>query len=369
MKESGAEILKAYHDIPKRPSGVKGEEIPETYDLRKFVETYITSISNIIRAFPTSNLDINALEAHYWDRLRYFYNYDKFKEVKVEKKEEIRFINLAIRTIEDWFHDGSWTSCLTAPTDAEIQKMLTHGQSTFLKRVRDMKDTELHPNLGRDGRDYGNSSAGKPEPDIYAEIASGADPRDVYLRHAFKFFHGPAAVLNTLTKVSTREGVVANRERFENFIKQVILIANIQLRRWGYRSDDPEARILKDSERNLNGQADYLKRCTRTLFFMKTCLEGAEIMRRTGHPRLTKEDFQRILSLIKAEQERQKADKEKKKVGDSEDVSTDLILFNFSPTKGFEGSTMHVNAVELPLALIAVDYLRSLYDKRQEAKS
>ncbi len=96
---------------------------------------------------------------------------------------------------------------------------------------------------------------------------------------------------------------------------------------------------------------------------MKTCLEAAEMMRRTGHQSLTKGDFEKAILWIKETQDEQRV----KNAQDSQRTivhSVDFIPFNFATNASFEGSGMHVNANELPLALLAVDYLRSMRNKR-----
>ncbi len=247
MKETGpgAEILKSYNEIPRQPAkvksdGAKKDETPVIYDLREFIHTYITSLANVIKVFPNDNLDINALEAHYWDRLRYFNKYDSFKEVRIKNKEEIEFINKAISAIEDWFYGGAWTSCLATPTDQEIKDLLSHNRNTFLKRVRKETNSDMPPNLGRDTK--------YPLPNIYEDVAAGINPRQVYLGHAFKFFHGPAAVLNTLTKISTQQEIRANKIRFEEFIKLLMLRSVPEkFQQWGYPPGNPNREMVTAS--------------------------------------------------------------------------------------------------------------------------
>lgn len=350
MKE--ADILKTYREVSKEAAQVAEEEKDAdkeaAFDLHTFIETYIHSPAALIRAFPTSNVDMNALEAHLWDRLRYYYPYDSFKHVEVKTKKEIEFINEVISSIEEWFYGAAWTSCIDTPTDAEIRQMFAGDRNTFLKKVRRENDTVAHPNLGRDGRDYGGHR-GKPLPNIYEEITAEADPRQVYLRHAFKFFHGPAAILNTLTKIAPQREITANLIKFDNFIREVMREIPERLKEWGYGRDSLGTGLVRESMHSLDRQSDVYKRCRRTLFFMKTCLEGAEMMRRIGHPRLTREDFEEVAAWI------QKTQAEEAAKGHSKDH----IPFDFAVSPEFKGSVMHVNPKELPLALFAVDHLHS----------
>ncbi len=342
MPEWGARILKSFHRIPKDPSETKkvDPEGPEViFDLRKFVETFVTSLPNIIKAFPGSNLDMDALEAHLWDRIRYFFKFEKFDDVKIDKKEEIIFINKAIAAIEDWFYSGNWTSCLAIPGTEDINRMFSTKENTFLKRVQKEKDTENNPNLGRD----------REIPNIYEELASGKNPKDVYKRHAFKFFHGPAGVINVLTKVSAEKDIVSNMKKFDDFIRSVTQFATTKFNEWGYKPGDPNSGRVRVSLNSLSKQPDVYKKCRRTLFFMKTCLEAAEMIRREGHEHLTREDFEKVLTWIQDTQEDQI----------SRASSADYIPFNFSEKGDFQGSLMHVSSRELPLALLAVEYLRS----------
>lgn len=343
MKGSGKELLGLYHDIPEEGGEVDNAKAPRAeqapiYDLRKFLETYVTSLPNLIKAFPRNNLDINALEAHTWDRLRYFYTYDSFKDVEIKKKEEIRFINKAISLMEEWFYGGEWTSCMTMPESEAIQEMVSHEKDTFLKRVRRVEHADLNPNLGRDAK--------RPTPNIYEDIESGKDPQEVYFNHAFKFFQGPAAILNTLTKIATQREIVSDRARFESFIRSVTPWAQQKFREWGYGQGPA---FVEDGVKSLNGQREGFKQCRRMLFFMKTSLEGAEMMRRTRHPGLTRGDFEATIGWIGKSQEEQK----------NRHQSPDFLPFDFSPSGEFPGSMMHVNARELPLALLSVEYLRS----------
>jgi hypothetical protein len=119
-------ILKNYKELKRsKDSGALKQGKNFRLTLRDFIENYATSLSNVIKVFPKSNLDINALEAHIWDRLKYFFQYDSFKDVSIETPEEVKFINEAIKLIEEWFYEGDWTSCLVTPSDEDIQKMLS----------------------------------------------------------------------------------------------------------------------------------------------------------------------------------------------------------------------------------------------------
>ena len=91
------EIFKAYGDL----EGIDSiPNVSNKLSLRDFIRNYAVSLSSIVRAFPKANLDINALEAHVWDRLKYFYRYESFGEVNIESKEDVNFINQAIKLIK-----------------------------------------------------------------------------------------------------------------------------------------------------------------------------------------------------------------------------------------------------------------------------
>ncbi len=343
------EIFKAYGNLTE--SGEQPEGGLEKLDLRSFIRNYAASLASVVRAFPKDNLDINALEAHVWDRIKYFYRYESFGEVEIETKEEQQFINTSIRLIEEWFYKGEWTSCLEVPSKEDIERILLGRDNSFLQRVRNVKDRKAHPNLGRD--------RAQPLPNIYEDAASNEDLQAVYRDHAFKFLHGPAAVINTLTKIRSRRGIVANESKFRGLINSTVNYYPNLLASWGYdlkkdRNHHPvqDVNSLFESERRMQVQPEYIRKgqeYKRNLFFQKTALIAGELIRRTGEGRLTKDGFQNIMSWLR-----------ERVAGEPE--STNFIQFDFVE-EGSRSSILHVNAGELPFALFAVDYLKDRRDK------
>ncbi|MFA5954252.1 MAG: hypothetical protein WC817_01805 [Patescibacteria group bacterium] len=353
-----SEIFQAYAELPHNKD--KQEDEPGRLDLRTFIENYAASLPSIIRAFPKDNLDINALEAHLWDRLKAFYQYASFGEVAVETKEEQHFINEAIRGIEDWFYDGAWTSCLEVPNEEQLQQLFSGKEKGFLQRTRQTKQPQQHPNLGRERR----------LPNIYNDAASGYALRDVYTEHAFKFFHGPAGVINTLTKIRSRRGIVANESKFRGLISATSAHYHQKLEDWGYdvaktgmaaRQDgnDPDVVAVVESEERMRSQPSYIRsgqEFQRPLFFCKTSLIGAELIRRTGEGKLTQQGFQDIMTWRR----KQMTNYEQKHRREA----PDFIPFDFVPG-GSRSSIVHVNTKELPFALFAVDHMKDLHDRRK----
>lgn len=349
------EIFRAYGNLSENET--KAGDEPEKLDLRSFIRNYATSLASIVRAFPKDNLDINALEAHVWDRIKYFYRYESFGEVGIETKEEQQFINTAIRLIEDWFYKGDWVSCLEVPSQEDIAKMLSGRESGFLQRIRSVKNRKEHPNLGRD--------IARSLPNIYEDAVSGDNLQKVYQEHAFKFLHGPAGVINTLTKIRSRRGIVANESKFRGLIQSTSLYYPEKLRSWGYEVPRPGAKfstknfgrdvaIVQDSEDRMRVLPGYIKKgqeYKRNLFFLKTSLIAAELIRRTGEGHLTKQGFEDIMAWL-----REQITKEPN--------SADFIPFDFV-AEGSRSSVLHVNTKELPFALFAVDFLK---DKRDKSK-
>jgi len=74
-------------------------------NLRDFIENYAVSLPAIIHAFPRGNLDIKALEAHIWDRIKQYYRFQNL-DLPIETSQEAEFINESIKLIEDWFYKG-----------------------------------------------------------------------------------------------------------------------------------------------------------------------------------------------------------------------------------------------------------------------
>lgn len=348
------EIFQAYQELPKRDPTPDPEH--SKLDLRGFIENYVTSLADLIRAFPKGRLDINALEAHYWDRLKAFYPYASFVDVEIKTTEEAKFINEAIKLIEDWFYAGAWTDCLETPTEEELKQLLLHGnKNTPLQRSRRVKRASQHPNLGRDA----------DLPNIYEDVASGRNLQEVYNNHAFKFFHGPAATINTLTKVRSRRPIEANDSKFKKLVTSASEYYPAKLRSWGYeisgassgakrRSLDLDASLVIAADDRMHVQPKYIRRgeeFTRNLFFYKTSLIAAELIRRTGDGELTKSGFQNIMAGIRQQTQRNPQ-------------NPDFVPFDFVPT-GSRSSGLHVNTVELPFALFAVDYLKQQNDRKK----
>ncbi len=343
------EIFKAYQNLLENDTKSKGE--PEKLDLRSFIRNYATSLANVVKAFPKDNLDINALEAHIWDRIKYFFRYESFGEVDIETKEDQRFINTAIRLIEDWFYKGDWTSCLEVPSSEDVAKIFSGREKSFLQRTRKIKDTKASPNLGRDST--------RPLPNIYEDAASSGDLQKVYKEHAFKFLHGPAAVINTLTKVRSRRGIIANDSKFQGLITATANYYPHKLASWGFdleksRTHHPDRNVnsLFESEKRMRMQPDYIRKgqeYKRNLFFLKTSLIAAELIRRTGEGGLTKEVFEKTMEWLR-------------KQAVKEPGSADFIPFDFV-AEGSRSSLLHLNTKELPFALFAVDYLKNKRDK------
>ncbi len=334
------------------------ERNPNDLSLRKYIEAYAVSLPAIVRSFPRGNLDMRALEAHYWDRLKKYYPYDDFKAVRIESKEEIEFINTAIKMIEGWFYKGQWTSCLAQPSEAEIKEALEGRQNNFLQKVRANKQI---PNLGRDRKGVRLP----PMPDIYEDAQFSKDLPQVYREHAFKFFHSPAAVMNTLTKVETVRKVEVNDAAFLNLITSAQNHAESKLAEWskshkGNAVTSNDAEILRQSGRVMKMEPGYIRhnprnKFKRELFFMKTCMAGAELMRRsnTENGELTLDNFEGIMDLLKQEMARAK----------EEGRDPNYLPMDFAGGDGKEkpysqSSSLHVNTKELPIALMAVDYLR-----------
>lgn len=334
------------------------DQAPNDLSLRKYIETYAVSLPAIIRGFPRGNLDIRALEAHYWDRLKEYYKYDDFKAVKIESKEAVEFINTAIKMIEAWFYNGKWTECLVEPNEEALRKALSDRKNNFLARVR--QNTQV-PNLGRDRRNAGLP----PMPDIYEDAASSEDLLAVYRKHAFKFFHSPAVVLNTLTKIETEQKVKVSDIAFTYLINGAKEQARSRLKEW---SDiRPKSRgVLNKSGDIMIETPNYIKNeprnaFKRKLFFMKTCMAAAELIRRTQTKdgRLTLEGFEWVMDLREREMERAKRENR-----DSNYLPMDFAGGDGEKIPYSQSSILHVNTQELPIALMAVDYLREKNLKR-----
>jgi hypothetical protein len=356
------EIFRAFDKLP-------AAEIPDEpeeggLNLRGFIEHYVASpaLANIIRAFPRSNLDIKALEAHVWDRLRDFYRYDYFSDVNIESPEEIKFVNKGIELIEDWFYDGGWTSCLDTPSEEQIQKLLSGHEHGFLQTVRRTEPTAENRNLGR--------GVEPPIPNIYEDAASGRDLREVYFEHAFRFLHGPAAVLNTLTRIrSSSKDIKANSGKFQQLIESAYQHAIENLKSWGYEinnSTDPDVKAAIESRRIMAKMPDYIRQreeYKRNLFFLKTCMIAAELIRRTGDGRLTAEGFRNIMAWRKKEIEKERRRKPHQTPEDQKLPET-TFPFDFANVNNLDNlgrsrsSVLHVNADELTMALFVVDFLR-----------
>lgn len=348
------EIFNAYEKLPQHAE--QSGDKPSKLELHTFIENYAASLSSLIRAFPKDNVDMNALEAHLWDRLKYFYKYDKFGQVSIEAKEEQKFINEAIKLIEAWFYQGDWTSCLEVPSDEQMQEMFAGREKGFLSRTRSNPNADQHPNLGRN----------EGLPNIYDEVASGRPLREIYEDHAFKFFHGPAGVINTLTKIRTRRGIFAHESKFKKLVGASSAHAAQTFEGWGYDIDasgDPDVATFLAAEERMRITPRYIKageEYQRPLFFYKTSMVAAELIRRTGEGRLTQEGFQDIM--------RRRRDVVADFVKKGE--SGEFVPFDFVPNRNrsssVDASSVHVNTTELPFALFAVDHLKAQYDQRKK---
>jgi hypothetical protein len=227
-----------------------------------------------------------------------------------------------------------------------------------LQKTRNLKDKNFHPNQGRD--------TASPLPNIYEDAASGDDLQKVYKEHAFKFLHGPAAVINTLTKIRSRRGIVANDSKFKGLIQSTAQYYPGKLRSWGYEIPKPgekfgaknserDATAVLDSEKRMRIQPGYIKKgqeYKRNLFFLKTSLIAAELIRRTGEGHLTKKGFEDTMTWLREQVAKDPA-------------SADFIPFDFV-AEGSRSSVLHANTKELPFALFAVDYLKNKLNNKHK---
>lgn len=352
------EIFQAYDNLPKGNSETGDRK--DRLNLRDFIRNYAVSLPAIISAFPKDNLDINALEAHVWDRLKTFYKYENFGEVDIEAKEEVEFINKAIRLIEEWFYKGEWTSCLQTPKEQDIREMLSGRENSYLQRVR--RSNRL-PNLGRDGIHPGSP----PLPNIYEDAKSGRNLRDVYLEHAFKLFHGSAAEINTLTNIRSNKGISANESKFKGLINSTSQYYPEKLQNWGYEvpgtrgvsrqiNPDRDVASVIESEKRMRAQLNYTKlgqEYRPILLSFKNALIAAELIRRTGEGQLTKQGFINIMAWLRGQVAKQT-------------TPQDLIAFNFAGEATSRSSMLYANTKQLPFSLFEVDNLKHMYDSRKK---
>lgn len=330
--------------------------------LPKFVETYAVNLPAMVRGFPRGNLDMEALGAHYWDRLKEFYKYEEFEEVSLDSAEDARFLNQAIKMAEDWFYQGEWTECLSVPTHEQLEKALLGKQNKFLGKVRAQEK-----NLGRDRL----GQATEPLPDIFKDAAAGEDLVEIYNEHAFKFFHSPAAAINTLTKIESKRKIEVNDAKFKGLIRQTRKWSEVKIDEWrshttGTRLSELDEGTLKESINFMDQVPTYIRlnpasHFKRNLFFMKTVLIAAELIRRTGEGKLTLNGFEQIMQLMRREIE--KAEKEHR--------NATYLYFDFAGGNGkdkpySQSSILHVNSKELPAALIAVDYMRQKNEENKQ---
>jgi hypothetical protein len=356
-----SEIISTYRDL-KNPEDRDSNNL----SLKEFVENYMVSLPTIVRAFPQGNLDIRALEGHYWDRLRKFYPYDDFRNVEIEDEKDIKFINEAIKTIEDWFYAGNWTECLRQPSPEVFKTALLAEKRRLLPRLRGNADVS---NLGRDGvlmydREGKREFRSPPLPDIFQQAKTVSNFSELYLQHAFKFFHGPAAAINTLTKVESQREIAGNDTHFRNFIMGV---SNF-VPRWRKTNavSEKSTKALEGSTEVMQTDPRYIVKnpknvFKRQLFFMKTAMGAGELIRRMNLPHgfLTAQAFDSLIDFRDVELE-----KARKQV-----PNTIYFSLNFAgKSRGYGGSSvLHINALELPMALIAVDFLnrRHLLEKKK----
>lgn len=329
-------IIEAFDRLPhNEPSGGFGEN--EAMSLREFIEYYSTNLSSLLRAFPKNMKDLDALESHYWDRLKHFYYYGKFSEVEISKKEEVEFINQAIAQIQEWFYNSNWTSCLKTPTAKEIKSLFESRKQSHLKAAR----TNSVPNLGRDVRGRGESL-----PNIYQDLKSNQDQVAVWQEHAFKFFHNPASVINTLTKIHLKNpgALNINSGRRDRLIKGASEQASGVL---GVNSNNFGR--VKAFEKSLRqGFYSRLRPYEQELYFLKNCMVAAELIRRRGGV-LTAEVFEEIMSFVDSEMAKSRRPGEYDR----------YFAFNFAPGSTYSRSSMlHVNPEPLPTTLFVVEKLR-----------
>lgn len=332
--ESHKKFINRFESLPHTQEGKSNER--GTMSLRDFVEYYATNLPNLIRAFPENVKDLDTLESHYWDRLKHFYYYENFSEVDIAKKSELEFVNKAIQQIQEWFYKGQWTSCLKTPSAEEIKKMFATRKHSHLEVERG-KDT---PNLGRDVR-----GMGKPLPNIYEDLKQGGNVEEVWQEHAFKFFHNPAAVMNTLTKlrINAWVGLKVETTKRDELLKSATAHARGVL-----GADNNFARVENFNKNFSRGFYNRLPAYQQELYLLKNSMVAAELLRRHGGV-LTKEVFEEIMSAVDAEVDRAK----------SEGGTNKFISFNFAPGGGRSRSSMiHISPDPLPLSLFAVDKLR-----------
>lgn len=329
-------IIEAFNRLPENESSgdLSGNE---TMTLREFIEYYSTNLPNMMRVFPKDGKDLDAIESHYWDKLKHFYYYGKFSEVEIGTKEEVEFINQAIEQIQEWFYKSNWTSCLKTPTAEEIKSLFASRKHNHLKAGR--KNPE--PNLGRDVRGRGGQL-----PNIYKDLKSSKSPVAVWQEHSFKFFHNPAAVINTLTKMHLKSpgAIKINTGQRDSLIKDASARASKVL---GIDSKN-FARVNEFETSLRRGFYARLQPYEQELYFLKNCMVAAELIRRQGGT-LTPEVFEEIMAFIDAEMAKPKRPGENEK----------YFSFNFAPSGSYSRSSMiHVNPKPLPMTLFAVESLR-----------
>jgi len=202
-----------------------------------------------------------------------------------------------------------------------------------------------------------------PVPNIYDAVRLGKDSLEIYRYHAFKFFHGPAAVSNTLTKVNSERQIFSNESRLRSLVNNTVAHYRKVLEAWGYElpkigfsksgvRPDQDVLTAIDSEAFVRSKPKYIGRgeeFKRELFFFKTSMAAAEMIRRTGKGRLTKDGFKESIQWLKSQP-------------GYDPIEVSFLSFDFAPGNNNRTSFMHVNSKELPFALFAVDYLKHKHD-------
>jgi hypothetical protein len=374
-----SKLSELYKDLSRPDKRQPEKELPydlppQEVSLGRFIDAYAEALPFIAGSFPKGNLDLQALSAHLWDRLRYYFPYDNFSTVDIEDNKDIRFINEALRLISKWFYNADWTSCLMQPREQDIRAALPKERKDHFRTTR-RADPSVYPNLGRDGMGKND----RPLPDFYNEALKEPDLLAVYDRHGFKFFQGPAALINTLTKMTTSREVLNDESSYRNLMNGTFSYGAGLLKDWGI-SLPPPKRNPKDVQldpvsvsfvKSISGATKlprYLRRnesYKQSLYFMKTALVAAEMIRRSKEGKLTKHTYKESINW--ATKKLEKTNEARAGMGER---PTEFVSFNFAPPQVERvyknSSQMHFDVNQLPFALVAVDYMRDKHEKERK---
>lgn len=255
---------------------------------------------------------------------------------------------------------------------ASPEEFKTALEKQKVRFLPDVRRDRKRPNLGRDRRGHHDIHHRRlpPLPDIFEQATSAEDLQALYREHAFKFFHGPSAVINTLTKIETPKGITVNDSRFKKLIREASSFATEWQRSGaGREMSDSSTQALQDSIRFMGRVPAYIQHeprnaFKRPLFFMKTVMGAGELIRRLNpqNGQLGLGEFEAIIELRDREIERAR----------KEGRSTTYLPMDFSgeeSNKAFDGSSVvHINAKELPMALMAVEYMRQQHLQEKNKK-